>query len=167
MTELDEVIQALQRELRSEQAQPGDKDTRAGMLAGLLEAGPARVAPNPGETVYHHAGYLSGHLLRWLIVRGQVFDERLRSSATGYASSLADPGGQAMLDKPDRPMTAHSYAAVRCERASRQALPESEERMLFEWLLEVTRTPYTQERGATFQRLRAHRQDRLRSGGLS
>ena len=162
MTELDELIQALQKELRSQQ---DDNGAHAGMLAGLLDAGAARIALPPDGTVYQHAGYLSGHLLRWLAERGRDLDDRIRLIAAGYAASLADPAGQAALDKPDRPMTAHSYAAIRCERAGRQPLSEADERMLFGWLVEQTGTPVTAQLTAKFQRLRTRRQDRLAAGG--
>jgi hypothetical protein len=162
VTELDDLIQALQREVRSGQ---DDNGTNAGMLAGLLATGSARVIAQPGGNVYHHAGYLSGHLLRWLAARGRELDDRIRLIAAGYAASLADPAGQEALGKPDRPMTAHSYAAIRCERAGRQPLPEADERMLFGWLVEQTGTPLTQQLTAKFHRLRTRRQDRLAAGG--
>jgi hypothetical protein len=165
MTDLDDLIEALRTELRSTPPRPGDPDTKPGLLAGLLDTASARVAPEPGESVYHHAGYLSGHLLRRLYERGRVLDGPLRLLAAGYAASLADPSGQAMLGKPDSPMTAHSYAAVRCERKTRQPLSEADERMLFGWLLEQTDTPYTQTLSAKFQRLRVRRHDHLGMGG--
>jgi hypothetical protein len=166
MTGPDDLAEALRTQIRSAPAGSGDKDTKTGMLSGLLDNGSARVAPQPGETVYHHAGYLSGHLLRWLFDRGRVLDDPLRLIAAGYAASLADPGGQAMLDKPDRPMTAHSYAAIRCERTTDRTLSEADERLLFGWLVKQTGTPYTQTLDATFQRLRIRRHERLRLGGL-
>jgi hypothetical protein len=162
VTDLDELIQALQQEIRIGQDANG---TNAGMLAGLLDTGSARVESQPGENVYQHAGYLSGHLLRWLAERGRGLDDRIRLITAGYAASLADPAGQAALDKPDRPMTAHSYAVIRCERAGRQLLSEADERMLFGWLVEQTRTPLTQQLTAKFHRLRTRRQDRLAAGG--
>jgi len=167
MTSVNDLVEALRNELRSTRSPADDKDTKPGMLAGLLDRGVARMVPEVGETGYHHAGYLSGHLLRWLSERGRSLDEPLRLIAAGYAASLADQGGQAMLDKPDRPMTAHSYAAIRCERASRQPLSEADERMLFGWLLEQTATPYTEKLDASFQRLRLRRHDRLGLGGLT
>ena len=162
MTELDELIQAARREIRSDQ---DDNGTNAGMLAGLLDTGAAQLAARPDGNVYRHAGYLSGHLLRWLAERGRSLDDRIRLVAAGYAASLADPAGQAALDKPDRPMTAHSYAAIRCERAGRQLLSEADERMLFGWLVEQTGIPLTPQLTGKFQRLRARRQERLAAGG--
>jgi hypothetical protein len=151
MTELDELVAALRTALTA--PAPDGLETKTGMLAGLTAAGPAELAAGVGQSGYHHAGYLSGHLLRWLSEHGRVIDEPLQLLAAGYAASLADPGGQAMLAKPDRPMTAHSYAAIRCERNNLLAMSESDERML-----------YTEQLEATFQRLRTGRHTRL---GLS
>lgn len=88
-------------------------------------------------------------------------------TAAGYAASLADAGGQKMLGRPDRPITAHNYAAIRVERTTGQPLSETDERMLFEWLLEQTDTRCTDTLLATVQRLRLRRHERLRLDGLT
>lgn len=167
MTALDELVDVLRTELRSAPQSLNDTETKTGMLAGVVEVGSARTAPTVDESVYHHAGYLAGHLLGWLLQRGRPLDSRLRLLAAGYAASLADPGGQAMLDKPDRPVTAHSYAAIRVEQQTHRALSESDERMLLGWLLEQTGKPYSQTIDATWRRLRVRRHERLGLGPLA
>jgi hypothetical protein len=141
--------------------------TKRGMLVGRREEGKARTASGPHESVYHHAGYLSGHLLGWLARRGRSVDGPLRMIAAGYAASLADPGGQKMLERADRPITAHNYAAIRVERTTGRPLSEIDERMLFEWLLEQTDTQCTDTITATAQRQRLRRQERLQFDGLA
>ena len=158
MTQLDDLIRELHEVIRSG---PDDNGTKSGMLAGLLSTGAAQLEAGHDANVYYQAGYLSGHLLRWLLERGHDLDDRFRLIASGYAASLADPAGQTALAKPDRPITAHTYAAMRCEDNTRQALPESEERRLFDWLLEQTGTSPTPALYAKYQRLRERRQSRL------
>jgi hypothetical protein len=161
MTELDDLVRDLREVIRTGR---DDNGTKAGMLAGLLATGPAQLSSEPGANAYHHAGYLSGHLLRRLLEHGYAADGPFGCAAAGYAAALADPAGQAALAKPDRPITAHIYAAMRCEDGTRQALAEAEERVLFDWLLEQTGTPPSPDAYARLERLRLRRQARL---GLS
>lgn len=154
------MVRDMRKLARAARRRPADKGVTSGQLSGLRETGPARIVAQPAESVYHHAGYLWGHLMRWLFERRRVL-AALKFTAAAYASAIADPSGQALLGKPDSPMTAHSYAAIRCEKEAGHALPEADERMFFEWLLEQTRTSHTEELRAKFQRLRDRRLERL------
>lgn len=156
MTDFDELI----NEARAAAQRRGAKDVDIGRLEGLLSPGRARLAARPGESVLHHAGYLVGHLIRWLHERGKPFDMPMMLTAAAYGASIADEGGQQQLAKPDRPMTAHTYAAIRTEKKTRSALDAADERMLFGWLLEQTSTRATPQLLATFERRRAARLER-------
>jgi hypothetical protein len=155
-SELDELVRAT----RAANRLRGDDGIYAGQLAGLLETGPARLAPRPGESVYHHAGYLAGHQMRWMHERGRALDQSTMLTAAAYGAALADPAGQGALDKADRPVSAHIYAAVRVERKTGQPLSEQDERMFVGWLLEQTDVPATEQLIAKFERLRHRRQER-------
>lgn len=156
MDDLDELITGARAAARG----PRARDVEIGRLEGLLETGSARLVPRPGESPLHHAGYLVGHLIRWLHAYGKPIEASMMLTAAVYGASIADEGGQRQLAKPDRPMTAHSYAAIRTEKQARAALDVADERMLFGWLREQAGIPATPELMARFERRRAARLER-------
>jgi hypothetical protein len=163
MTDLDDLISAA----RSAALQPHATDVEVGRLAGLLDIDRAALSAGTGESTLHHAGYLVGHLIRWLHERGRPLEQRMMLTAAAYGASIADEGGQRMLAKPDRPMSAHTYAAIRTEQKTGSALTETDERMLFGWLSEQAGIEPTPQLVVTLERRRALRLARtgLSSGG--
>jgi hypothetical protein len=133
---------------------------KAGHIEGLRETGPARLAPAPDEPIYHHAGYLSGHLTRWMAERGREIDPAMLLLVAAYAGAVADPAGQRSFDKPDGPLAVHTYAAIRTEKKHDQALSDSDERMMFGWLLEQSDRPAPPALIAKMERMRRRRHDR-------
>jgi hypothetical protein len=160
VSDLDDLIDGA----RAVAQRAGAKDLDVGRLEGLLESGRARLTARPGETSLHHAGYLVGHLIRWLHEHGKPLETSTMLTAAVYGASVADEGGQQQLVRSDRPMTAHTYAAIRTEKKTRRALDAADERMLFGWLLEQTNVRATPQLLATFERRRAARLERT---GLS
>jgi hypothetical protein len=155
----------LEEHIRAARASVGRRadpnGAKAGHLEGLLEQGPARLAPRPGESVYHHAGYLSGHLTRWMAERGREVEPAVLLMLAAYAAAVADPGGQESFAKPDGPLAVHTYATIRTEKKHGRALPEPDERMMFGWLLEQAGQLPTPQLTAKMERLRHRRQERL------
>lgn len=160
MGDLDELIAATRAVAERRRA----KDVQRGQLEGLLETGPARVAARPGESVLHHAGYLTGHLIRWLHEHGKPLETPMMLTAAVYGASMADERGQRALAKSDNAVTAHILAAIRAEEKTGLALDAADERMLFGWLLEQTNSPATPQLIAKLDRLRARRLERTGFG---
>jgi hypothetical protein len=165
MTELDGFIRELQNNILLCKANSRNAETNIGMLAGLMSAGSIVPVSDPDVRVLYQAGYVCGHLLRWLSERGRAVGGPLGLIAAGYAASISDHAGQSALAKPDAPMTAHTYAAIRCERHTGEGLSEADEQLLFGWLVEQTGAPLTPELAATFRRQRARRRERLGFAG--
>ena len=153
MGDLDELIAGA----RAAAQRPEANDVEAGRLAGLLENGRAHLVAEPGENELYHAGYVVGHLIRWLHAHGKPIESHMMLTAAAYGAAISDEGGQRQLARPDRPMTAHTYAAIRTEQRDHRALSPADERMLFGWLLEQTGDPATPQLLAIFERRRAAR----------
>jgi hypothetical protein len=156
MSELDDLVAAA----RAAAQRRGATDVERGLLDGLLQDGLARLTAQPAESVHHHAGYLGGHLMRWLHEHGKSLETSTLLIASLYGGCLADEGGQKQLARPDRPVTAHLYAAIRTEKRSSTAIDEADERMLLGWLLDQTDTAATPQLLAKVERLRARRLER-------
>lgn len=134
--------------------------TLAGHLAGLRAGGRAKLLADSGESVFHHAGYLSGHLTRWLAERGRPVDPAMLLVVAAYAAAVADPPEDPFAT-PTRVLATHVYAALRTEKKHRQALSDAGERMVFGWLLEQAGHDPEPELVAKLERLRLRRHERL------
>jgi hypothetical protein len=156
MSDLDKLIEAA----RAATAGRGPNDVEVGRLEGLGDAAAARLAARPGESATHHAGYLVGHLIRWLHERGKPLDAATLLTASVYGACIADEGGQQQLARPDRPMSTHTYAAIRTEKRIGAALDRADEQMLFGWLLEQAGGRATPQLLAKLDRIRARRLER-------
>lgn len=140
------------------------RQPKMGMYEGLTESGRAQIHPRPGEQLKHHAGYLAGHLIAWTAAN-RPFDQETMLLATGYAAAIATPEGQRALasaPSPARPaaLRAHVFAAALIEIKTRQRLDLALEQLFFEWLLEQSCTPSTDELFAKMNRLRERRLQR-------
>ncbi len=151
-----ELIQLAERALRL-----GPREALTGQLEGLRSDGCARMSPGPDESTHRHAGYLAGHLLRWLSEHGTELEGRATLQAAAYAAALADPAGQRELADADPLVRAHLYAAIRCEKATGTALTESLELALIGWLLEQVEAGVPAGLTAKVIRLRLQRHERL------
>src|SRR5438552_5650037 len=156
MGDLEDLID----EARVAAQQPGATDVEIGRLEGLLDIGRARLAAGHGESLRHHAGYLVGHLIRWLHEHGKPLDNAMMVMAAVYGAAVADEGGQQKLAGPGPAVTAHLYAAIRTEMKSGSALDAADERMLFGWLLEQTSIATTPLLLGKLERLRTQRLER-------
>ena len=139
------------------------RESKTGMYEGLTESGRAQIHSR-GEKVKHHAGYLAGHLIAWTAAN-RPFDEETMLIATGYAAAIATPEGQralAITHSPAKPaaLRAHVFAAALVEIKTRRRLDLALEQLFFEWLLEQSRTPSTDELFAKMNRLRERRLQR-------
>jgi hypothetical protein len=156
MDDLEELIRAARK---AAQRRP-PKEVEVGQLAGLLDTGRARLQPSPGESLLHHAGYLAGHLIRWLHEHGRPLAAPTLLTAAVYGTGLAEAPGQRKLAQPNRRIDTHTYAAIRVEQETGAPIDGGVERMLFGWLLEQTDTPATPQLIAQLERLRARRLER-------
>lgn len=135
MTDLERYIKSAAKAARKARRTDGDKGTLTAYHQGLLAHGRARLAPDAGENVIQHSGYLAGHLTRWMIERGRRLSEELNQTIGYYSSAVADPHGQGAFVKPHGVLGVHGYAALLVEKKRGVALTEENERMLVEWLL--------------------------------
>jgi hypothetical protein len=140
---------------------PGNSGFVIGEYEGLTTKERARLRPRAREKQHHHAGFLFGHLTRWLHERGWALDEQLMIPGL-YAASVATPEAQAALDKKNPIMRVHVYAALGTEKKRGLPLTETEERMLFGWLCEAASMIPTPDGLAQFERLRAKRHEKYR-----
>jgi hypothetical protein len=141
-----------------------------GLHEGLEGTGPVRLRPGADEPTVRHAGYLAGRLLVWIADRRPV-DDALVLSASAYGAALATPEGQRMLPEPAGPreigpgapsaLKAHLFAAALVEKREACPLDAGLERLMFDWLLEQTRTIATPALVGRMEELRARRLERL------
>jgi hypothetical protein len=109
--------------------------TDAGTLAGLQEAGRARLRPLPDEVPRHFAGYLTGHLLRHLAERGRPIDSDTIATATFYAAPLGDDAAQGRLDEPaTHARFLHTYLMLYLEKKLARPSEIEVESLLASWL---------------------------------
>lgn len=148
----------------------GDADgSIPGMHEGLEASGPVRLRPAEGERTVRHAGYLAGRLLAWIAARRPI-DDGLALTVCGYAAALATPEGQRLLPEPVGPrvlrpgepsaLKSHLFGAALVEKHQGRRLDAGVERVLFDWVLEQTRTRPTPELVANMEELRERRLER-------
>jgi hypothetical protein len=115
---------------------PEQAATHAGTLAGLEEGPQVRLRPGPDEEIHHFAGYLAGHLLRWLVDRGRAFDDDTIATASFYAAPLGDEAAQSRLGAPAANAGfLHTYLMVYLEKKLGRPVDVEVESLLVSWLL--------------------------------
>jgi hypothetical protein len=138
---------------------PHRQERDAGTLAGLTTTGNARIRPEAGEDGCHFAGYLTGHLLKWLVDRGRPLDGDAICVATYYGAPIGDGAAQRRLDEPAANVRwLHTYLMIYLERKLGRPADVELESQLVSWLCSQLRVrPATDDIGALLGRMRVRR----------
>jgi hypothetical protein len=154
--DFEAYVASVARAAWKERGEPQGAGTVDGELEGLTDAGTARLLAADGESQHRHAGYLLGHLIRWLNERGWPVDDRLLVAAW-YGASVATPEGQGALGGEDGIIRVHVLATLMTERKLGGPLADREERMLYAWLCEQAGVVVTAPMVERVELLRAKR----------
>lgn len=143
---------------RPDDADPDRRERDAGTLAGLTATGNARLRPDPGEDRRHFAGYLTGHLLHWLVDRGRPLGGETIPIATYYGAPIGDEAAQMRLDDPAANLRwLHTYLMVYLEKKLGHPADVELESQLVSWLCSQLRVKPVDDAGAILGRLRGCR----------